>query len=66
MYLRPESLVRMRHQAFGTLGMHGAVRGPHLEWQGFLRMLSTPQMTREGGVWRPLSASPWNPVQDMI
>ena len=37
-------------ESCARLGIHGAVRGPHLEWQGFLRMLSTPQMTREGGV----------------
>ena len=42
MYLRPESLVRMRHLGIGTLGMHSAVRGPRPGIQGFLRMLRSP------------------------
>ena len=42
MHLRPEVAVRMRQQALGTLGMHGAVRGPRLGIQGFLRMLRSP------------------------
>ena len=53
-------------ESWARLGHTGAVRGPHLEWQGFLRMPSTPQMTRERGVAASLERVTWNPDQDMI
>ena len=61
--LRPEAQVRMRP---GMPGMHGAVRGLHLESHGFPVMRRTPQMTREREAWPALSASLGYLVQNRI
>ena len=57
MHLRPEVAVRMRQQALGTLGMHGAVRGPRLGIQGFPRMLRSPNGWRRVTLKRRQGAS---------
>ena len=45
-----------------ALGMHDAVRGPHLESHGFPGMRSVPLLTCAREAWRPLSSVTWNPV----
>ena len=64
--VRPEVALRMRWNPGPAWGIHGAVRGPHLEWHGFPRMLSMHQMTRERDAVASLERVTWNPVQDMI